>query len=226
MEQCSTKSLNDKLLFVENKLVEILKCPSAEKKTLIREFSRFKAEFKRRWTAARYRRNIFNSANVEWLNCKIQFTFWGNLTSRGGRPTKQFGNSSERSKRRKTLELRNTVSVDELTFAAQMSQRAAGNTAASNVIKTIGACPSTAVKLNQVIVHPHANTPHKHTAEEALGIFVEANLSRKQYEIIHASNKSLYPCYSVLQKQRQNVTRKKKPFQFPKRSQKNVFRTC
>lgn len=154
MEQCSDKSLDSKLSYVENKLVNILRYPPDERSKLKNEFSRFKSDFKRRWIASHYKRNDFNRINYTWLKCKIKFTFWGKA---GGRPVKTFENSSEITKRKKTLELRNTVSVEELTFATQMSQRAAGRTAVSNVIKTVGACPSTAEQLNQVILHPQTN---------------------------------------------------------------------
>lgn len=38
-------------------------------------------------------------------------------------PTKEFCESSERSKQRKTMDLRNNVSVDDFIYATQMNQR-------------------------------------------------------------------------------------------------------
>lgn len=34
---------------------------------------------------------------------------------------------------------------------------------------------------------------------KGLAIFVEAGLSRRQYEIIRTNDKKLYPCYTILQ---------------------------
>lgn len=38
------------------------------------------------------------------------------------------------------------------------------------------------------------------TSLEALSMFVEAGLSRKQYDIVRNFNKTSYPCYTLLQK--------------------------
>lgn len=40
----------------------------------------------------------------------------------------------------------------------------------------------------------------KHSLEEALLIYLEADLTRKQYNVIQSANKDIYPCYSFLQK--------------------------
>jgi len=38
------------------------------------------------------------------------------------------------------------------------------------------------------------------TPVSTLAMFVEAGLSRRQYEIIWSAHKHIYPCYSLLQK--------------------------
>ncbi|KAJ4444718.1 hypothetical protein ANN_06515 [Periplaneta americana] len=62
------------------------------------------------------------------------------------RPQKSFGDSSERSKRRKTQGLRETVDTEELTFATQMKLRACGKPDASKVLKEITKSPKRATK--------------------------------------------------------------------------------
>ncbi|CAH0549851.1 unnamed protein product [Brassicogethes aeneus] len=62
------------------------------------------------------------------------------------------------------------VAVHERTYAAQISQRAAGT--------------------------------KKHTPEDALSIYVEANLTVNQYEMIHQANKD--PCYTYVQSAKQD----------------------
>ena len=42
------------------------------------------------------------------------------------------------------------------------------------------------------------------TPLQALSMFIEAGLSRRQYEIIRNGNKKFYPCYTVLQKEKTN----------------------
>jgi hypothetical protein len=48
---------------------------------------------------------------------------------------KDFSESSERSKRRKTEEIRKLATPEEITYAASMSQRASGNSDAAELIK-------------------------------------------------------------------------------------------
>ena len=50
-----------------------------------------------------------------------------------GKITFQFEDSSERSKRRKSQELRANYSAEELTYAAQMKIRESGNIDAANI---------------------------------------------------------------------------------------------
>lgn len=43
----------------------------------------------------------------------------------------------------------------------------------------------------------------KHLPSKALLHFVEADMTRKQYEVTHAANKNIYSCYSLLRKVKQ-----------------------
>lgn len=38
----------------------------------------------------------------------------------------------------------------------------------------------------------------KHSMQEALAIFIEANLTKSQYEVVHQANKDVYPCYTYV----------------------------
>lgn len=51
------------------------------------------------------------------------------------------------------------------------------------------------------------------TTLRALAMFVEADLSRRQYEIIRSTNKKLYPCYKMLQKAKINCYPDKESYQ-------------
>ncbi|XP_069685850.1 uncharacterized protein [Periplaneta americana] len=117
-----------------------------------------------------------------------------------GRPQKSFGDSSERSKRRKTQGLRETVDTEELTFATQMKLRACGKPDASKVLKEITKSPKRATKYRKAYSSSLQEKRGQLSPLQALSMFVEAGLSRRQYEIVRASDKTLYPCYSVLQK--------------------------
>ncbi|CAG4981334.1 unnamed protein product [Colias eurytheme] len=117
-----------------------------------------------------------------------------------GRPTKDFKESSDQTKRRKTKNLREQVPCEQLTYAAQMSQRAAGYSDASKVMKDMTLSPTRAKKYRTRFTSAQKEIVKKHTPSQALAIFVEADMTRKQYEVIHAANKNIYPCYSLVKK--------------------------
>ncbi|XP_050514918.1 uncharacterized protein LOC126890114 [Diabrotica virgifera virgifera] len=122
------------------------------------------------------------------------------FTKKTGRPPKSFEDLCDRSKRRKTKELREHVPVKELTYAAGVSQPTSGNTDALKIIKDIVSSPTRATKIRKVIkTATKQATIKKHTPEEALAIFVEGDFTRRQWEIIYKSNNSIYPCYSFVQ---------------------------
>ncbi|KAL4705530.1 hypothetical protein ACJJTC_005362, partial [Scirpophaga incertulas] len=120
-----------------------------------------------------------------------------------GRPNKLFLDLSERSKRRKTEELR-TSNIDELTYATQMKLREKGKVEASRIVKDLTKSPRRARK--------YAAAMKKSTLEEeqdkimklkhfrALFMYTEAGLTQAQYEIVRDTNPSFYPCYTILQK--------------------------
>lgn len=68
----------------------------------------------------------------------------------------------------------------------------------SKLIKDITVSPERATKIKKII--KEATCAQKHTPLKALSIFVDADLSKRQCEIIQKANKAIYPCYSVLKK--------------------------
>lgn len=81
-----------------------------------------------------------------------------------------------------------------------MSHRACGNPDAADLIKEITETPTKATEFKKSLLMSEKNKIKKHSPEEALAIFINAELTRKQYEVIHGANKNVYPCYSLLKK--------------------------
>lgn len=99
------------------------------------------------------------------------------------------------------MELRKNVPVDQLTYAAQMSHRTMGNKDVARVIKDVTKSPTRAAKFRKAAaIGSNTTTTKKHTPEDALMIYTEANLTMSQYEVIHQANRDIYPCYSYIQK--------------------------
>lgn len=136
---------------------------------------------------------------------------------KAGRPTKEFKELSDQAKRRKTKDLREQIPCEELTYAAQMSQRAAGHGDAAKVMKDMTLTPTRAKKY-RTRYSSTENQVKKHTPSQALAIFVEADLTRKQYEVIHSANKNIYPCYSLIKKAKKDC--------YPREESMRVTETC
>lgn len=120
---------------------------------------------------------------------------------RPGWPTTAFSESSERTKRRKTEDLGKSVEVDVLTHATHIKLRSIGKRDASHVLKDIISTPKWATKYKRAYTKSQQPAEGQTKIEplSALAMFVEAGISRRQYDII-SRQKLLYPCYSVLQK--------------------------
>lgn len=86
----------------------------------------------------------FLKNNRKWLNSTISFQV--RKSTNRGRPTTSFETSAERTKRQKTTELRSSTCVAQLTYAIQMSLRAAGQIEASKVVQDITTIPTRASK--------------------------------------------------------------------------------
>ena len=110
-----------------------------------------------------------------------------------------FGKASDRTKRT-TEALKSDVEV--LMHAAQVKLRSCGKRDASQILKDISMSLKRATKYKRAFAMRQQNekAETKMTPVSALAMFVEAGLSKRQYEIIRSTQKHIYPCYSLLQK--------------------------
>ncbi|KAG8232441.1 hypothetical protein J437_LFUL012365 [Ladona fulva] len=111
-----------------------------------------------KWNQSFRRDNIFRKKYEKWLKSDILLpsTVYKNLPSTSnigspeefprGRPSKHFEGSSQRSKRRKTEELRATTSAAELSFAASMKHRDIGDEDVAKLIKEVTTTTPTRAK--------------------------------------------------------------------------------
>lgn len=199
IKQCDYKNLDKKLDFLEHKLIEMTKCPEDKTKVLRHCLKSFKHHYKLKWTSASYKECRFRKTNEQWLKEKISLPVWRH--NKPGRPLKEFQECSERSKRRKTEKVRSEISHEELTYAAVMSERAAGNNDLSQIIKQASATPRRATRFRKIISSADKSSKSgKLTITQALIKYVEADLTRKQYNVIRDGQEDIYPCYSLLQR--------------------------
>lgn len=194
-------SLEKKLQFLEDYLVNKDDYSEEQKRKIKHDFSRLKSEYQQRWHKANKNKHLFLGKNATWLQGTFQLP---QVTVRPGRPQKSFDECSERSKRRKTEEVRSEVDLKILSHATHSQLYAAGHRNASRVVKEITRAPHLATKYKQLLSDDHGKTYTKLSTVQALAMFVEANLSRRQYEIIRHSHKKMYPSYTLLQQEKNN----------------------
>jgi len=163
-----------------------------------RTFSRFKSEMKAKWQAVNRTEALFLTKNKAWLQGTIKIPLSPAQYAPVGRPQKSFDNLSDRSKRRKTLPLRKNFEAQELLFAGQMKLREGGNITEAKMVKTIVSTSTETLRKSSV----SQVEDKKLSPAQALSMFVEASLTRRQYEIIRETSKDLYPCYSILQQEK------------------------
>lgn len=184
-------SLSEKLDFYENYLILRYGVTEHTKKSLKQRFSHVKSEIKQRWLKANKHEETFLKNNESWLEGTFEFPV--ESPSPQGRPLKPFGELSERSKRRKTEEVRASVNDEVIVHAAQSVLQISGHRDASKVLKDITNSPTRASKYRRAYSKENDEILPL-TPLQALRMFVEADLTRRQYEIIRATNPRHYPC--------------------------------
>lgn len=153
------------------------------------------------WQKVNRKEKIFFQKYKEWLNMPIFFpvavTSQKVLTNTGGRPSIEFAFCSQRSKRRKTEEIRAKFTSDELAYAIQISLRSAGQLDASKVIKEVTmTSPSRTLKYRNAL---KSTTESTLSEDAALSVLVEYKFSKSQYQGLRSISKEnhckLYPSY-------------------------------
>ncbi|CAH0551060.1 unnamed protein product [Brassicogethes aeneus] len=154
------KDMTVEVEFEEKK--DLLACytdSDESKKCLKHKFSHFKSEIKRRWSQARNLLDKFLTNNDSWLNGTFEIPLGTTNRPGPGRPSKTFSDCSDRLKRRKTEEVRTSISGGVILHAAQVILQKERKRHASQVLKDITNEPSSIRQerpphLRAEIIHP------------------------------------------------------------------------
>lgn len=198
VKESPSKLIEEKLQYMENRVADRCRCPEEQRGKLNRSLRYFKSDFKKRWSLSNNIEERFLKKNEQWLGGTVKIPNYASGSS--GRPEKDFKSCSERTKRRKTEELRQQSTPEELTYAACMSQRASGNPNAAVMIKKITETPTKASKFKKSLQVLEKSQVFKNSPSKALSMLVDADLTKHQYETIRSFNKNIYPCYSLVKK--------------------------
>ncbi|KAJ4426158.1 hypothetical protein ANN_26967 [Periplaneta americana] len=101
------------------------------------------------------------------------------------RPTKVFGELSERSKRRKAKETRENMCSEELSYATAMNLRSEGDEVAAKLLKEVTTTTPSRGKRIRDSLRKEEKEITRFTNEEALSLIIDSNLSgHSQYKQI------------------------------------------
>lgn len=201
MKEENLPNFNEKLNYLKDVLLHCEGYNEDQIAKLKRDFAHFRSEIKQRWTKAHFKEDVFLKYNRSWLEGTFHIPIVETSQQRTGRPSKSFEDASERSKRRKTEDLRSSFDKEVIIHAAQVELGKSGKRDASNVLKDITSTPTRARKYKKAFYLTKSSKKHHAlTPMQSLQMFVDADLTQGQYEIIRKTNRKFFPCYSVLQK--------------------------
>lgn len=106
-----------------------------------------------KYQEAKHRDDYFFKKFESWLSTKVSFAVDAKSRKKStGRPREGFDQLSDRSKRRRTEDIRTKYGPAELSYAAQMRLRSSGQVDASVVVKDVSsASPLKATKYRKVL---------------------------------------------------------------------------
>ncbi|XP_071581303.1 uncharacterized protein [Temnothorax nylanderi] len=201
MRNCLSKEFSTQIKHLEQELSEQNNCSIQIHPDARSHMSTFFSKLRAKWQKAKRTMKFFLQKNENWLEVNMSFPIRSDTDklSVRGRPSLDFGSSSERSKRRKTEDLRRNFTTEELSYATQMSLRSSGNLHSAQVVKDVTTSPTRALLYKKAFQTTVETTL---SANVALSIMVEAKLTKKQYNIIRSSMKKhncrLYPNYNAV----------------------------
>lgn len=199
MRRANSTGLDERIDILTEEIKKRTKCDEKNFKDLKHKLSHFKFQYATRWKKANRMDERFLQNNQSWLDASISFLL--KKETKRGRPETSFDFCSERTKRLKTKDLRETNSLSALAYATQMSLRAQGNPQASKIVKEITTLsPERANKYKEA--YKKSLEPQKvsmNSGEDALSVLVDAKLSRNKYEIVREKALEKFPSYKVVQ---------------------------
>ena len=186
----------------------------------------FLYELKRRWGFSKRTVTTFLRKNKSWLGKDIIFSVEiSNVLTiknkedtsstsakslqdpeetsedpRVGRPTKEWGDLSERSRKRKAQEMLSHTEPTELLYAASQGAYKK-NRDLKYVLKFAMMTPSRPTKIRKLISKP-VEEAEPFTADEALSLFVESDMTKRSYQMVRSAAKrkraNIYPPYNKI----------------------------
>lgn len=163
----------------------------------------------RRWTKYNRTLNKFLKLESSWLKEEIVIPVQERTPEAGpsgsrkrGRPTKDFEESSSKSKKRKIVRLMQSHATPELSLAARLRLRSSGKRQASMLLKeATETTPTRAYKIRRAYASSSLEQ-NKFSPEQALALMIDLDLSRDSYNLLRQKTKeigvNIHPAYTKI----------------------------
>lgn len=156
--------------------------------------------------------NRLYSKNEEWLKFSVNFSYEPESDSdieknknenveQGRRRSKTFSDSSDTTKRRRTISVRNTMSFEELFYAFKMKAREEKK---NDIVKYLNDVENdeNASKIYRELYEDKDKKPIVLTPDEAVSFLISQQLSSRQYKACRAlvknHNADIFPTYQTV----------------------------
>lgn len=169
------------------------------------------SKFRDRWTTARSSKDRFVTNNSAWLDgdFKVQLDEDLNIepstSGERGRPSKSYNDLSEKSKKRKNMELVQEYGLEALEYihnADVQGLRSEGEPEEASVIAIMRSCNRDEKKMIKKKLFHETINASSFSADEALALYADLDLSKSQYAFIRLKliekNSDMLPSYKIL----------------------------
>ena len=184
--------------YLITKLREVIHCEDELPKDIKQKLFNFICQYKKKFQNVSRNNQRLETKYSSWLDTCINFPSQARRSvSDGsvGRRQKNFVECSDRSKRRKTQELRSNTGTMELTYAVEIKFRSEGNRQAAKILCDIVKSPDAA----KTYINKNDVKIVRLTEDKAHSLVANARLTKYQYNIIKSNaleeNCPLYPNY-------------------------------
>lgn len=202
LQSCPFKNKQKQFDQVVNYIKSETNCLDDDVTNIKVKVAKFNAEYRQKWLQANRMTKRFVETHKQWLEGKLVFPYYDQELIKRGRPKKTFEESSERSKRRKTMDLRQKFSEKELAYATQMSLRASKQTDAALVVRDVAfSTPKRAQKYRKAFRKSNEFSDRQILPDAALSMMVEGKLTRHQYNVVRSNAKKSFRATHMCKRQ-------------------------
>lgn len=140
MRSAEPKSLQDKFKLLRWEVIK--RVEPSDMVDFMTRFHNFCSSYEIRWQKCHRKNEIFVKNNKNWLDASISFSPPPEPQQKRGRNDLSFEECKEKTKVKKCKDIRDQISLPVLTYATQMSLRAAGKIDESKIVKEIISSPT------------------------------------------------------------------------------------